>query len=68
MTRCYEVIAWCTAKGQEHSGQLGFGQKAEKPWYEYFFTSSHMGGVKAYTDDVTEAARFSMTKLKILTD
>lgn len=27
-----------------------------------------MGGVKARMDDVTEAARFTMTKLKILTD
>lgn len=30
-----------------------------------FFTSSHMGGVG---DDVTEAARLTMTELKILKD
>ena len=64
----YEVSAWSTAQGQEHSGQLVFGQKAEKSWYKFLFTSSHMGVVKAYMDDVTGAARFTMTKLKILTD
>lgn len=55
-------------KAKSAQGQPVFGQKAEKSWYQFFFTSSHMGGIKACVDDVTEAARFTMTKLKILTD
>ena len=57
-----EVIEWCTTQGQERSGQLVFGQKAEK--------SSSLPHLtwEAFMDDVTKAAKLNITELKRLKD
>jgi len=55
-TVCCEVIALRSA-GFQDGTQKDVGTSS---------TSSHTGGAEAYVDDVTEAARLTMSSLKIL--
>lgn len=73
MTRYFEVIALYTAQGQEHSGQVfGVLSNRKQQLWQMFVTSFDVVvvvvGGRGGLDDVTEAAKFTMTNGKTRTE